>query len=402
MIDLLGLISILLVSLIYTIIGLRYSDIFSILFVGLVVRILVISFGYLIPLPDSGADSRSFEILAWSLAQDGFFNVFNNYPGFDSRFYGFMMAIPYSLFGRSILMLKSISLFFGMGCIFLSWSLAKKIYNESIAKNIGWIVALFPTLILYSALTMREVYISFFLLVAIYGIIGWVRTESFTSIILAMFGFICTGLFHGSMLVGGIFFLIIVLFLSFKKFLKLLRSLKVDQRSLIIIIASVIILSFFFTNKINIPKIGTFETAINISGLMNKVFHKSDSSYPDFLKINSTIEFIYKSPIRAVYFLFSPFPWDVNKTSHIIGLIDSLLYIILVYLIFRNLKVILNDPALIITFLILACYFFIFGVGVDSFGTGIRHRSKFVIAMILLAAPLIPKISMRRHSNVSG
>ena len=152
-------------------------------------------------------------------------------------------------------MLKSISLFFGMGCIFLSWSLAKKIYNESIAKNIGWIVALFPTLILYSALTMREVYISFFLLVAIYGIIGWVRTESFTSIILAMFGFICMGLFHGSMLVGGIFFLIIVLFLSFKKFLKLLRSLKVDQRSLIIIIASVIILSFFFTNKINIPKI---------------------------------------------------------------------------------------------------------------------------------------------------
>ena len=31
---------------------------------------------------------------------------------------------------------------------------------------------------------------------------------------------------------------------------------------------------------------------------------------------------------------------------------------------------------------------FIFGVGVGNFGSGIRHRTKFVIGLILLAAPL--------------
>ena len=64
----------------------------------------------------------------------------------------------------------------------------------------------------------------------------------------------------------------------------------------------------------------------------------------------------------------------------------------LAYLIFRNIKLVLKDPTLLSIFLILAGYFFVFGVGVDSFGTSIRHRSKFAIVMILLAAPFIPNI----------
>lgn len=401
MIDLIGLISILIISLIYIIVGLRNPAIFNIIFVGLLLRILTIFFGYLIPLPDSGADSRAFEIVAWSMAQDGFVNIFKHYPGMDSRFYSFILAIPYSLFGRSILMAKSISLFFGMGSIFLGWLLAKKIYKkESIAKNVGWIIALFPTLILYSALTMREVFVTFFLLVAFFGVIDWVRTENLISIILALFGFIGTGFFHGSMLIGAIIFLIIVGFLSFKKFLNLFSKLKINKNNLIIIILAIVILTFYFTNKINIPKIGTFETAININTLIDKVFHKSDSSYPDYLKMNSAVEFIYKSPIRALYFVFSPFPWDISKVGHFMGLLDSSLYLFLFYLIICNRKIILNDTALTVTFLILAGYFFVFGIGVDSFGSSIRHRTKFTILLIVLAAPLIPKIILWKNNKL--
>ena len=37
----------------------------------------------------------------------------------------------------------------------------------------------------------------------------------------------------------------------------------------------------------------------------------------------------------------------------------------------------------------LLCYIFVFGIGVGNFGTGIRHRSKFAVIFILLAAPLL-------------
>ena len=60
--------------------------------------------------------------------------------------------------------------------------------------------------------------------------------------------------------------------------------------------------------------------------------------------MNSAVEFIYKSPIRALYFVFSPFPWDISK-GHFVGLLDSSLYLFLFYLIICNRKIILNDTA---------------------------------------------------------
>ena len=123
---------------------------------------------------------------------------------------------------------------------------------------------------------------------------------------------------------------------------------------------------------------------------------KGDAAYPDWLKIESDIEFLYKSPVRAIYFVFSPFPWDVKKLSHLVGAFDSFLYMTLVYLIFRNRKTIWKDPALRIILLTLLCYFIIFGIGVSNFGTAIRHRIKFVVGLIILAGPLITKIFFKK------
>jgi len=53
---------------------------------------------------------------------------------------------------------------------------------------------------------------------------------------------------------------------------------------------------------------------------------------------------------------------------------------------------ILQDRAVKYILLILIGYIFVFGLGVSNFGTSIRHRSKFVIGLILLAAPSIPRI----------
>ena len=66
-------------------------------------------------------------------------------------------------------------------------------------------------------------------------------------------------------------------------------------------------------------------------------------------------------------------------------------------------KVIWNNSALRIILIILLFYFVAFSFGVGNFGTGIRHRSKFVIELILLAAPLIPKFvisSKKIYTNI--
>ena len=155
------------------------------------------------------------------------------------------------------------------------------------------------------------------------------------------------------------------------------------------------------------PKLGTFQEATSLERIINyaKITTRSSkdkddgASYPKWTKINSSTDLIYKGPIRVIFFIFSPFPWQVKKTSHLLGVMDSFFYMALVFLVFQNRKVIWQDPTLRIIFIIFASYLFVFGVMVGNFGTSIRHRLKFVTFLILLVAPCIPKISFKNNNK---
>ena len=390
--DLIGFISIFFTFFFVIILSIRIPEISKFLIVALIVRIFLILFGYYVsPLPDSGADAVTFERDAWKLGEDGFFNLIKNFTGPSPHFISWLIGIPYSLFGRSILMAQSISLFFGMGCIYLSWLVAKEIWDNKIAIKVGWTIALFPSVTLYSVLILREVYIVFFLLLALYGITLWIRTYSFKSMIISTIGFVGAVFFHGGLMVGALIFLSIVGYTSFKKIFGLFINLKINFKFLVLTFLFVIFLQLYFTNQLSVPYLGTFEDSINISNIQNRtdVATRGTASWPEWTTINSPIEILYKGPLRSVYLVFSPFPWDISEIRHIIGMLDGLLYMYLSFLILCNIKVILNDPVLRIFLLLFLAYIFVFGIGVGNFGTGIRHRSKFVIIMILLAAPYL-------------
>tara|TARA_A100001011_G_scaffold375146_2_gene436359 strand:- start:7269 stop:8486 length:1218 start_codon:yes stop_codon:yes gene_type:complete len=394
MAEVLGFCSIALVSLIILIFALRLPSIANILFVALVVRVSLMLIGYYgFTLPDSTFDAMGFEQGAWDRSQEGFYEIITY--GVNSNYIKSIIALPYALFGRSLLMAQSISLLFGMGTVLLGWLLTKKLWGEDNAIKVGWILALFPTLILYSVLTLREVYSCFFILVAMIGVVDWVRSDSYRSISLALLGFGGGIFFHGAVIIGGLIFLVLVFSRSSKKVFYLLLNYRTNPKHLLIILLSLIFLAFYFSNKIHIPKLGTFEDSINLSRLTNELGFrlKGEASYPEWTRIETPAEFIYKGLARIFYLLFSPFPWDVKKPNHLIGMLDGFLYMSLVYLVLRNLKAILKDPALRAIFIILFCYLFIFGIGVSNFGAGTRHRSKFVVELIILAAPLIPKIT---------
>jgi 4-amino-4-deoxy-L-arabinose transferase-like glycosyltransferase len=396
-----GFTSIILVSILTYIFALRRPDISDILFVALAIRVFVIIAGhYFISLPDSTADARSFELQAWQLGKEGFFSVISNFNLLTHRFDWFI-AIPYSLFGRSLLMAKSFSLLFGMGSVLLGLKLASLLWNNSIARKVGWAIALFPSLILYSTLVMREVYISFFLLVALYGACDWVKTKNFKSIIITIAGFVGAGLFHGPMMIGAMMFAVIVGMDTIKKIFRLLIESRINLKTLTILLMLILSVYIYTSNKVRLTYMGSFKETANIKNLIRKTKSATHgkASWPEWTKIDSPIELLYKPLVRSIYFVFAPFPWDIKKTAHLIGLFDACLYMYLVYLILYNIKNIWRDPRLRVILLILIAYIIVFGFGVGNFGTGIRHRSKFVIFFILLAAPLINRFIFFKKPN---
>lgn len=400
--DLLGYNSLLVVTLLTYIFSKKWPNISNIIWIAFGIRISVLLLGhYFINLPDSGGDAKKFVSLAILMSDEGFFSVLSNFEGPKARFITWMLAVPFSLVGPSVLMAKSFSLLAGIGSVILGWAVANKIWNNQVANKVGWMMALFPSLILYSALVMREVYLVFFLILAIYWIVLWFKTQSYRYFFLIFIAFIGAIFFHGAMLVGLIIFLVAIAIINLFKILKSFRNFKLGITSASLILIVFLTLGLFITNKISVPYLHYFENSARFELIQHqtRIATRGDASWPKWTVIKSPIEVLYKAPIRSLYFVFTPLPWDVKKTKHLIGMFDSWLYLFLSILILINIKDILSDPILRIILLILLTYLFVFGIGVGNFGTGIRHRSKFVFLFILLAAPYIRNFKFIKNQN---
>ena len=208
-------------------------------------------------------------------------------------------------------------------------------------------------------------------------------------------------LFHGAMLVGALVFLTIIGTQSIKKFIITFINKKIHLKSFLISLLFLFCLTFYVLGKISVPYLGSVKNSLDTSHLIRKANSatRGNTSYPEWTKIKSPLEILYKAPIRGVYFIFAPFPWDIKELKHLIGFFDALLYFYLFILIILNRSKIWKDPSLRIIFYILVSYIVVFAIGVGNYGTAIRHRSKFTVFFILLVAPLIKRINFSRKSD---
>jgi hypothetical protein len=83
------------------------------------------------------------------------------------------------------------------------------------------------------------------------------------------------------------------------------------------------------------------------------------------------------------------FFWDINQFHHILGFFDGILYLGLTIYVLCNLHSIWENPIARFFLLLLIVYITIHALGVGNFGTAIRHRSKFVVFLIILAGGIV-------------
>ena len=203
-------------------------------------------------------------------------------------------------------MAQSISLFFGINCVYLAYKVSKTLWGKDVALRVGWIVALFPSLVLYSVLIMREVYICFFILLALSGIIDWLKDYNFKSFIIVCLAFIAATHFHAAMILINTIFNYCN-FLNMKKFLIKIINLKLNINTLVILFLSLLVLGFFLNNKISLPKIGYILEAGDIGILMTKMgaSTRGVASYPEWLKVTTPGEIIYKIQLEVYIFILT-------------------------------------------------------------------------------------------------
>ena len=271
MTELFSLSLILVIVLIFIYIAIIKPEIRNIILVALIIRLIVLVIGNYISLPDSKADADTYESLAAYWALDGFFDFYNNLilDKLDKgNFLSLIIAIPYSILGRNLLIPFALNLSFSMGTVIFSWYITKKVWDSATAKKVAWITAFYPSLILYSSVVLREVYTWFFLLLAINCIINWCKTNETKQIVFVLISFYILSLFHGPLSLGAFVFLFIVILRKLFEIYSKSKGIKIKIKDLFLLTLSFIILINFLLGNFSIPKLTTFNFSDNLDEIL--------------------------------------------------------------------------------------------------------------------------------------
>lgn len=363
---------------------------------------------YVSPLPDGVADAVSFENYAWSLAQQGFVAALAQFPGYGNGWgYPWLVSLAYALADRSPLFMQSLSVIAGTLCVLLAYRLAQRIWGEEAALKAAWVTAVFPMLVMYSALTMREAFIILALLFALYQAVIWQESDRLGALLLAFVGFLIAGFMHGAMLVGAVMLVLLLLLKETKRLCAALKRRDVSVIGLGLVVVGLVAVLMLASGSLSIPYIGTLAKGLSIDtwiALAQRQAH-GGASYPDWLSPENAAHYLLLLPARIAYFIGAPFPWDIRSFPQLLGLVDGLLYLAVSFLILKNFHAIWHNPAARLVLLICAALVFVYAIGVGNFGTGLRHRAKFIVPALVMAAPCLPHLRwfvLRRVRYVEG
>lgn len=374
----------------------NHSEVLIFLLVAFFLRAGCVVLYQSITLPDGIADEITFLRAAREFSYNEGLSVFFDLWISDNFLVSRFISLFFSIFGDSYMMAQSLSVAFGTACVYLVYKLCLMIWDKRSAKKAAWITTFFPTLVLYSALTLREVYIVFFLLIALIGIVKFERKKNAVSLLQILISFYILNLFHGGAAIGGIIFLFYQALIYMKKILIMFMNLYTNLSALLLIPILITPVIMLVTDNLKITYLPSLYD-LDFMRFYANVNMYSTGSYPSWLRINENYELFTKVFIRAIYFLYSPFFWDIRLPHQVIGLLDSTLYLVLTIYLIKNWRVIWANPITRIFVLLFIGYIIVHAIGVGNFGTSIRHRSKFVVILIVLAAPKIHKFIIRKE-----
>lgn len=235
----------------------------------------------------------------------------------------------------------------------------------------------------------------FFFSIALYNFVKWTlfkKTYHLFFILLALF---FSSLFHGAMFVGVLAVgLIIFFYLLFHLFSVLKNYLMKTHVATLYSFAIVLFLILLVMPLPRIGKIGGLLSTVTSGDIELEVAAMAISrqaenraigttAYLENVTLNQPADLIWQAPVRMIYFLYSPFPWDISALRHLKGLIDSGFLIFMTLIMWKYRKKLWKNDVYRYLLIILIIYILAFSFGTSNVGSAIRHKAKFLPIILL-------------------
>ena len=376
----------------------KYKEIAWIIAIAFVLRISAALINlYVVTLPDAGIDATGFEHLAWLWGKDGLTEATSHFFEYGlPYFYINLGSLVYAIVGRSPLILSSISVLAGVYCVVLVWKLSIEVWGaQRAAKKSAWLVAIYPILILYSSVTMREVFITLLFLYGMLKVVLWSKTRKIIHAFIALMAFSLQVLLHPGLAVAGVLFIgLMLLYYNKRFFASLIINSSINVPSFLVMMFCLLLglyISIYSTSLVD--AIG-YKSWLRMDTLVERasIMYTGEAAYPSWLIADTPMQFFLLLVPKLFYYLFSPFLWDISKFSHFLGMLDGVVFIMLFLLIYSHRKYITSNPQAFTLLVFVIFVSLVFTIAVGNFGTGLRHRSKILPIVIIIAAPFIYRV----------
>ena len=384
--DSLGFITILIGFLIVLIFSKTAPKIKYILIITFALRvILILIHVYVTPLPETstGSDMIYFEETGWQLAQNGIFWLFGHFKS-GAYFYTWVIGFIYALFGRSAFMIQVLNAILGTIVVWAVYSISVFIWEENKARLASLIIAIFPSMVYFSVVILREESIVLLYLLGIYFLVRWKSVGKNLLFITSLSLFALSIGFHTGMLPS----LIVPFFPLIADLLKHYRhkNYKSFVKTSLLVLITIFLIFIIIKTHWGMEKVPSSKGfSLDFLSSQEEVASRDRAAYLTNLVVKNPVDFLWQTPIRILYFLFAPFIWMIQAPLDFIGFLDAILYILLCWGILRGWHKIRKSKLALMILILLIVEVVAFALTTSNYGTALRHRAKFVPLFALLA-----------------
>lgn len=332
------------------------------------IAIMLISYYDIFPIMFTGADSVRFDQQAFQIWQNP--DLLNKkYGTLYQPFLGNLYLIigPQKMVGQYFNVLLST---LGLVCIDKLLNRLKVEYKA--AQIIMLLLSLSPVAIILSSVLMRDALVTNFFTFSFCLFLLYTLDKKIQFVLLSLLFLGLASAFH-----SGVFpFVICILLYVFTE--KGAKSNMAKVMCGVITIVGV----FVFWDTLFAKFSGLEKSESEILEQLQDA--RGGSAYLTNLNSDNIFINLLYSPIKIVYFLFSPMPWNIRHLGDIVMLVlDSTIYYFITLLIIR-LRVFLHGRLLVSVTVGVLLVLFAFANGTHNTGTAARHRYKILPAICLI------------------
>ena len=357
-----------------------------------VVLSLVHAFVY--PLPDSQEDALRFEMVAWELATDG--ECWND-ARTGSYMYSWIASCVYQVVGRSPLALQMLNAFAGSMIVLVAMKAVRIVTpGERVDLSVGWVLTFYPSLVLYSAITMREVAITLPLSLAAYFLVKWERSGKYRYAVWSLFSMLLSQLSHAGMISGTVSIGVLILHRSIFFHWKRLGNVRFAVADATAAVGSLVVIGLgigaalvMSSGGYGLEKLGLIAQDEVVSGIADLQARaaRGRAAYLESSQPGSAVQIALQLPVRALLFIGSPFIWQVRALADVVAFLDgAFLLLVTTALLIQIRRGAWRFRSYLMLLIVAGAITIAFAIATSNYGAAFRHRAKLVPTVMVLYA----------------